>query len=381
MNVLHITLSFERGGRRRAIETLSNELRRLGARSDLACLNVLGCDPREPAESFDSIDVLGRRSLFDPRALHRLVRICRDRRIDVIHAHDAASQFTAAMARCQLPKTRLIMTFHRSRSFESARLRDRVRNAFSCAMSQAIITGSHERRDHFVDENYVPKHKVAVIPFGIDMPRFRPDQGARDTIRRDLSISDGTIVIGAVGHFGPEKGIDLVIQGYAKLLSRRSGRADTLVVVGDGLPEQRERMHALARTVRGGNIIFAGFQSNPHRWFGAFDIFAHMPRLEAFGLVTVEAMATRLPIVASRVGGIPEIIEHGTTGLLVPPQDTNQLADSLHRLIDDPQLREKLGTQAERAARQSYSPFDFAERHLQLYRRLLNGSYRSNGHE
>src|SRR4051794_17961278 len=89
IKVLHLTLSFSRGGRRIAIEGLSNGLRRLGVRCSLACVDELGCDGKEVARLFEDVHVLARRSLVDSRALSTLVTLCEDQGINIIHAHDA----------------------------------------------------------------------------------------------------------------------------------------------------------------------------------------------------------------------------------------------------------------------------------------------------
>src|SRR5271157_809700 len=120
MRILHATLSLGRGGRRTAILSLIEGLRELGVASDICCLDELGCAPDELPDMPERILVLGRRSLFDRAALKQLRSFCLERNVDVIHTHDAASQFTAAMVRFALPRMPLVMTFHRSRDFESA---------------------------------------------------------------------------------------------------------------------------------------------------------------------------------------------------------------------------------------------------------------------
>lgn len=371
MRVLHLTISFARGGRRRAITTLIERLRGLGVACDLGLLDELGCAPQEIAGLAEAVHVLGRRSLFDWRALRALGKLCDTRGIDVIHAHDAAAQLAGALVRLTRPRLPLLMTFHRSLGFESARRRDRLRNALAGLLSGAIVTGSRERRAHFLRENWVNSRKLVRIPFGVDTARFRPDPEARAALRREQGWGADTVVCGAVGHFGPEKGIDLVARGFADLARRAGVGMPVLVILGEGTPAQREMLEDLTRQLAPEQVLFAGFRPDVERWFQAFDVFIHAPRQEAFGLVVAEAMATALPVVATRVGGIPDLVRDGQTGLLVPPEQPDQLADALERLVRDPEARTMLGREGLRSARGEYDADLYARRHRRLYEDLL----------
>jgi glycosyltransferase involved in cell wall biosynthesis len=254
----------------------------------------------------------------------------------------------------------MLMTFHRSLNFESATLRDRIRNAFANSLSGTIVT-------------FVRRRNVIRIPFGINMDRFWPDPVAGAAVRRSLGLSDETFVIGAAGHFGPEKGIDIVVRGFLELIARPLPVPVALVVFGSGTAERREMLTALARSAPSAPILFPGFHRDVHQWFRAFDLFVHAPRLEAFGLVLVEAMATQLPIIATRVGGVPDIVRNGETGLLVPPEAPGELANAMMRLMGDPGLRQSMAERARVVALEEYNADRFAQRYLRVYQALLRG--------
>src|SRR5690606_38079465 len=218
MRVLHLTLSYSNGGRREAIAALANGLRELDVGSHLGCLDEFGCEPAERA-SFDGSFCLERRSLFDPVARRRLASYCREQRIDVVHAHDAASQAMAALAVPWGPPAQL-MTFHRTRGIETARFRDRLRNALVGLRVGAVVTASRERRQHYVDHNYFCANKVSCVPLGIDLGRFRPDPAMRARTRQLAGAGEGTLLVGTVGHFGHEKGVDLAISAFQEFLRR-----------------------------------------------------------------------------------------------------------------------------------------------------------------
>jgi glycosyltransferase involved in cell wall biosynthesis len=372
MTPLLLTLSFEPGGRREAILTLARGLAAEGLQPDLACVDRLGCEPQVVAGRFGQALALDRDQVGSRRAVARLLRMCDERQIDLIHAHDAASQWLAARARLARPKIKMLMTFHRSLGFESAGWKARLRNAAAGLASAAIVVGSRERQTHYRHENYVPAAKVVRIPFGIDLARFQPNAAARAAVRAELGLADEDLLVGAVGHFGAEKGIDLAVQAFISLQKRVQTRRVRLAVVGRGNPEQERAIRELAAPA-GDAVCFAGFRRDVERYFAAMDVFLHLPRQEAFGLVVAEAMACRLPVVGANVGGVPDMVRDGRTGIAVAAQQPEEAAAALVRLGDDEALRQRLSAEALRVARTEYSEDLYVRRHVALYREILAG--------
>ncbi|MDZ3822507.1 MAG: glycosyltransferase family 4 protein [Pseudoxanthomonas sp.] len=371
MRVLHVTLSFANGGRREAIAALAAGLAGQGVSSSLCCLDGLDSTPAERAVFADAF-ALDRRKLFDLRALRRLARYCADHGIDILHAHDAASEATCALA-MPFSGTPLLMSFHRTRNFESARLRDRIRNAVVGLRVGAVVTASRERRDHFIGSNWVSPAKVECIPLGIDLERFAPDPDRRAALRAELDLPDDALLVGCVGHFGPEKGVDLAIDAFQRVLAAHPDQPLHLVVLGRGDPDHERLVRARVRPQAAQRIHFAGFRTDPERWFQGFDVLLHGARHEAFGLVLAEAQACGVPVVAAAVGGIPDVVVDGATGLLAATADAEHLAASLARLLADPPARLAMAAAASRHAATAFSRDRYALNFLALYRRLLDG--------
>jgi glycosyltransferase involved in cell wall biosynthesis len=372
IRVLHATISCEPGGRREAIFTLARRQQGLGLRPDLCCLDRLGCDPDLLTGAFDRHLVLERRGVFDRSAIQRLTQFCDEREIDVIHTHDAASQSLAALLRLNRSRIKLLMTFHRSRGIDSAAWSDRFRNMLAALPCGAVVVGSRERRDHFLHENYVPARKVVRIPFGVDIQRFHAGEALRAQTRQMLNVDDATCVFGAVGHFGEEKGIDVVLRGYAELWRRLPAAAKTkLVVLGDGSDDRRRAIETLASSIPSDRLMLAGFRQNVECWFNAMDVFVHAPRQEAFGLVVAEAMATRLPVVATAVGGITDVVADGESGILTRSEDVLGLAEAMYKLWCHREMRELMAGRSEHIARTAFTAELYARRYVDLYHDLL----------
>lgn len=341
--------------------------------SDLCLLNQLGCPPEEVAGVPADVEVIGRRRRLDADTVGRLHAICRSRGANIVHAHDGASQFIGALLRVRRPGVKLLMTFHRSLGFESARVRDRIRNALVGRLTAAVVVPSRERQRHYVGQNYVPAGKVVRIPMGIDLARFPRERHERDCVRAELGVERDTIVLGAVGHFGPEKGLDIVFRGLRALCARKVDSSVALLVMGDGKPSDRQRLHDLAASIRPARVILMGFQPRVERWLQACDLFVHMPRQEAFGLAVVEAMASALPIVASKVGGLTDIVQPMVNGWLVRPDSQEDLVEALEALICNPRLRRAMAGKSREIAEAEYGAERYARRYLRLYHDILAG--------
>lgn len=373
MRIAHMTLSAAPGGRREAILSLAARLKKEGVGAHLLCLEGLGSPTDKLLSAFDTVHAMDQWSMYRPSAIRALGRLCKSLDIDLIHAHDAASQFAAALLRATGHRIRVVTTFHRTLGFESARIRDRLRNALAGLVTDAVVVGSRERREHYLARNWIASRKVIQIPFGVDLARFRPDAQARAAIRGSLGIPDETILIGAAGHFGPVKGLDVAVRAFEALLRRRPTRSVRLLIVGTGTPDREAHLRSLADRTPPGNVLFAGFQEAAERYLAAMDVFLHTPRAEAFGLVVAEAMATGLPVVGASVGGVLDMVRPGETGVLVAPENPDAIADALALLVAGEDDRGRLGRQARNVAAKEYSLDLYADRHRRLYNEVLGG--------
>jgi glycosyltransferase involved in cell wall biosynthesis len=213
---------------------------------------------------------------------------------------------------------------------------------------------------------YVPRGKaVTVIPYGVDLETFRP----RPRPQR------GEVVVGAVARLSPEKGLRYLIDAFARL-ARGDDRV-RLVLAGDG-PERRRLERMVERQGLGERVRFLG--EVPHESvpdvLADIDVFAMPSIWEGFGVAALEAAAMGVPVVATNVHGIPDVVRDGETGLLVRAKDATALTGALARLVEDEVLRRRLG-QAGRAFVQAH--YSWAENVAQmeaLYRMALEGALR-----
>ncbi len=369
MRCLHLTLTTARGGRRDAILTLASHLRQLGV-----TVGVVGLrdTPEQIAPIAGEVDFsagLGLTGRPTIAAFRTLLRLCRTHAVEVLHVHDAGSQAVASLLRCALPKLHIVMTFHRTLGVDSEGTRNHLRNRLTLPLVSRAITASAERKRYFVRETSMAAERVVVIPHGTDLTLFHPDTSMRAWVREQLGLSPEVPLVVAVGHFGPEKGIDLAIAAVAQARDRLDGAPLHLAVLGEGPPAQVAAMTAAAEAL-GGGVSLLGFRRDVAAWLQGADLMVHAPRLEAFGLVTIQAMACGIPVIASNVGGLGEIVSDGRTGLLVPTEAPEAMGAAIADLIRDPVRRTALGGAARQDAIARFDAMACARQHLALYAAL-----------
>jgi glycosyltransferase involved in cell wall biosynthesis len=222
----------------------------------------------------------------------------------------------------------------------------------------------------------VPTGRIDVLHNPIDTARFRPDAAARKSTRCELGVGDDCVVIGYCGRLIREKGVDVLIRALARLVAEK--RDLKLVVLGsDGQNvvlhgEPLEPKLKLLAQELGVAVAFLGARPDVERWYNAMDIVvAPSVYSEPFGLVVAEALACGRPVIASRVGGIPEIMTGPLDEYLVPPNDVEALAAILRRLIGDPQRRAQAGRIGRDTVDNNFGIALFLDRLEQIFTRIL----------
>jgi len=214
----------------------------------------------------------------------------------------------------------------------------------------------------------VPPARIRRIPSGIDTTRFTPDPQARQRIRRRYGLGDAEVLVVSVGALVERKAQAVLIEAAAQL--HRQGLRLSYVLCGDG--PQRQPLEARARAAGlGGQVCFPGFCSEVPAYLAAADVVVHVPHWEGLGVAVMEALAAGRPVIASRVGGIPELVEDGHTGLLVPPRAPGALAAALAELAHKPALAERLGRAGRQRALAHFDIRAMARANALLYDELL----------
>jgi glycosyltransferase involved in cell wall biosynthesis len=209
--------------------------------------------------------------------------------------------------------------------------------------------------------------RVSCIRNGIDL-EGKSVQTDRWRTRKDLGVDSETCLIGTVGRLTPVKGIPYLLQAARILL--RQGVNVKVLVVGDG--SIRQDLMTQARDLGvSENVVFLGHREDTDELLQALDIFVLPSLSEGIPMALLEAMAASRAVVASRVGGIPEIVEDGLEGFLVEPMDVNGLAERCRQLIESPEVARKMGEQGRKRVERDFSATAMADRVASVYKELL----------
>jgi len=226
------------------------------------------------------------------------------------------------------------------------------------------------KRDH-VELEIASANKFVTIPCGIDLKRFKAGRESARALRRELGISDDEKVVGWVGRLEPIKGCRYFIRACELVADQN--RDVRFVISGDGTLGTELQSYAESTGLQD-RMLFLGQRKDIPVVMKAFDVFVLSSLNEGLGRVLVEAMASAVPIVATRVGGVPEVLDYGRAGLLVSPKDTGQMAAAILKLVGDRRLAMKLTGQAKRMSRM-FTVEKMVDKTFELYTKELGVDY------
>jgi glycosyltransferase involved in cell wall biosynthesis len=311
------------------------------------------------------------RRAIDPAALAAdtiaLYRLMRREPFDIVHLHLSFAGLVGRIA-ARAAKARCVLyMFHTITAHDYARPVTRmalggVERALG-RWTDHFIAGSHALRQKIIDKRLVPADRITTIHYGVDVSRFDrlPD---RARIRRDLDLPLDAPVVATICRLEKQKGPGYLLEAFRRVHVQLP-RA-ILLVVGKGPLEASMRAFA-ARHALSGSVRFLGWRSDVPRVLAAVDLLALASLWEAFGLVFAEAGLARVPVAATRVEGIPEVVGDGETGILVPPEDSGALAEAILTLLRDPIKATRMGQAGEARVRAHFTADRMVLHHLDLY--------------
>jgi glycosyltransferase involved in cell wall biosynthesis len=305
---------------------------------------------------------LNRRSKADVWRWLPLLQLLRKGHIDVVHAHKFGSNLWAALLTPRGLGKPVLIAHEHSWSYEGM-VRRVVDRELIARRADAVVAVSPTDRQRMIELERIPPEKVVYVPNGIPDPPL----GDREHERRELGLARSDSVVGTVCGLRPEKELETAIRALGRLAPHRPGLR--FLVVGDGL--ERPRLERLADEL-GVPTTFLGHRPNAEvpDLLAAMDVLVLSSRFEGMPLAVLEWMAAGKAIVASRVGGIPAMVEDGKEALLVPPRDHVSFADAIGQLLDDPAKRQRLGQAAQRRQRAEFRLDQTISQLESLYERL-----------
>jgi len=306
----------------------------------------------------------------DLRALWQLTALFRAGRYDIVHTHTSKAGFVGRLAAVRARVPIIVHTPHGnvfdgyfSRPVTQAFI---AMERYAARHTDRIIELTAGGVDEHLRQRIGRREQFDVVFSGIDLAPYDSARARRQETRRALGIAPGAVLIGAAGRLEPVKGFSLFIEAARQVAAREPGTR--FVLAGQGSLEAALRAEAADL---GERFQFLGLRDDIPELMAAFDIFVLSSLNEGMGRVLLEAAAAGAPAVAARVGGVPDVVHDGVTGILTPPRDPAALAEALCRLARDGETRRRMGEAARAAVAPHYGLERMVRRIEQLYEALI----------
>jgi len=299
------------------------------------------------------------------KGLYDLWKIIKSGRYDIVHTHTSVGGFIGRLI-ARINNVPLVLWTIHGWSFDypfGTPLRRRLFWAiekFLDRFTDHYVAISKNMQEVGIKAGISDRGKVTLIYHGIEIGG--PIDGGSQS---GSEMKNGNPVVGTVGRLEPQKAIDDFLKA-ARIVKEHIPQV-SFIIVGDGpLKKELERL-SITLGIEG-NVVFTGWQENVAKYIAGMDIFCLTSRWEGFGIILLEAMAMKMPIVATRVGGVPEIVEEGKGGILVPPGKPEELANGLCLLLSDAKMRKQMGYYNAEKVKTVFNVKDMIKKYEEMYK-------------
>ncbi|MGH8246465.1 MAG: glycosyltransferase [Gammaproteobacteria bacterium] len=375
IRLLKFITDFNIGGTERQILNLVQRLDPARYELEMACFRRTGPFFAEFAARNIPLSEYNTNRLYNYTALREQLKFAahvRRNQIQIVHAYGFyANVFAVASAR--LAGVPVIVASIRDTGDHLTGLQRRVQRLI-CLMADCVLANAEAVRQSLIAEGYRPE-KIHVIHNGIAFPRVPPRNRGRSRLRREFALPPAAPLVAVFSRLIRNKGIEYFLE--AVLIAAKRCPDARFLVVGDGFYKKELQQKALDLGL-GDRLVFTGFRMDVPEVLSEVTVSVLPSLSEGLSNALLESMAAGVPVVATRVGGNPEAMGEGATGMLVPPRDALSLADAICRLLENPEMAAGFGRAGRRRVEERFSLDQMVRATERLYLRLLgNGRYGS----
>lgn len=369
MNILHTNSLRHMVGEVRRILTLSLELEKRGHKVVIVTQKRAKLVEAARNKGLEVVSSVEFQRGFHPvsfiKDIYYLRKTIKNYRIDIIHTHSSKDSWAGAVAG-RLCGKKVVRTRHNIFPVK----RHLFNRWLYLQLTDHLIVISNHIFQKLTDR-FMPSERVSLIHSAVNISRFGRDKYSRKTFRSELGLTDNRKLVGMVANVVKYKGPETFYQAAKEILKKRPDIVFVLVGAGDdNLEEQLKK--TVAQDGLSSNFILTGERDDVPEIMKALDLFVLPSEKEGLGTVILEAMAMGVPVIASSVGGIPDLIKQEETGLLIPPSAPRALSSAIIRLLEDQGEREKLTEAAYREVRENFTPDKLCVQTENLYASLIN---------
>ncbi|MCX7661667.1 MAG: glycosyltransferase family 4 protein, partial [Candidatus Omnitrophica bacterium] len=311
----------------------------------------------------------------DLLALIKLYFLFQREKFDIIHTHTAKAGVLARLAGF-MARTKIIIHTPHGHNFygyfgffltKIIILLERI----LAKLTTALVVFTNLEKEDFLSYRVIKENKIFMTPPMVEIEE-EPQITEAIKLREEFNLDKDDLVVAMIGRLEPIKGVDYFI-ATAKLILKEPQNVRFLLI-GEGSLRERLEKEVIISGFKD-KIIFTGWRDDVYKFFSLINILVLPSLNEAVGLVLLEAQARGIPVVATRVGGIPEFVRDGENGILVPPRNVEKLTQAIKRLLKDKELREIMGKEGRNFVKDRFSPQITLERIRKLYKELLGNVY------
>lgn len=306
---------------------------------------------------------------LDHSVLPQLRSLLKRQQIDILHCHELKSRFYGFIA-ARLAGIPLVATGHSWNRTDSIQTIYEISDALVLRFFNRVVPVSR-KLERMMRRFGIPAHKLEVVPNGVDLSKFGKRSTDAERLRKELGISPTDRVVGNVGRLVELKGQRFLLEAARQIVGRHP--EVKFLIVGDGPLKEVLSRQASSCGIQG-HVLFAGFRDDMPDVYAVMDVFALPSTDEASPMTIFEAAASRLPIVATRVGGIGDVIADRHNGLLIDSCDVQGLSEAILFLLENGTESDRMGRNAARTVRRNHNIDIMVRRYEAVYEKVLVGN-------
>jgi len=365
INVLHLIQGLEIGGLEIMVVNFLERIDRSKYRPSICCYDSLGSLAQGLSANGIRVHLVKRRPGIDYLYPLRLARFLRNMEVQILQLHNPTAFFYGTLAG-KIARTPIIIYTEHGRDFSSS-IKVKIADRLLSGMVDKIVAVAEYGKKYLVEHEAIDERKILRIYNGIDAQKFARNHNGK-AIKRDLGLQDNQLVIGIVARLDPIKNHACLIRAMKSVVGRVPQAV--LLIIGDG-PLRTELEGLTANLQLQNHIKFLGARTDISELLSVLDVFVLCSFSEGLSLTLIEACAAGKPIVATNVGGNPEIVGHAINGLLVPSDQPETLAGAVLEILTDKEKARRMGEMGRKKFEEEFTLDAMVKRYEDLYESCL----------
>lgn len=365
LRILHVTFNMDIGGAEQVIKQLVQNANKTQYDMSVLCLeNNIGPLGKQLLEQGIEVVALNRKPGFDVRLIRSLRAYIQNYPFDILHCHQY-TPYVYGMFASLFTDVEVIFTEHGRFHPDRSTWKRKMLNPLLSLNTAAITSISQATKEALVNYENFPRRRIEVIYNGIEDSagkKYNPE-----ILKKDLGIKSNDIVLGTISRLDSIKNITMMISAFQRVLTKFPN--SKLLIVGDG-PERRALEDQVKTLGIAEQAVFTGYQLDPQRYLNIMELFLLSSFSEGTSMTLLEAMSYAKPVVVTNVGGNPEIVKNGETGVLVASDDHIAFSDVILRLLNDGSLMMEMGVNARKRFESIFTVEKMIKSYSLLYRRI-----------